>query len=79
MFITKMSLARRTFLKSTGAAVALPFLEAMVPALTPAVQAAGGVRRAGFIYWSNGTIPTQMAGTARWKTGCEKSFRHTAI
>lgn len=57
MFITKMSLPRRTFLKSAGVAVALPFLESMVPALTPIAKAAAGTRRTGFVYWSNGTIP----------------------
>ena len=36
MFITKMSLPRRTFLRGMGAAVALPWLDAMVPALTAA-------------------------------------------
>ena len=36
MFITKKHLSRRTFLRGTvGAAVALPFLDAMVPALLP--------------------------------------------
>ena len=34
MFITKMSLPRRTFLRGMGVTVALPLLEAMVPALT---------------------------------------------
>ncbi len=29
--------------------------------------------------WSNATIPTPMAATARWRTGCERSFRLTAI
>ncbi|MGB7219255.1 MAG: DUF1552 domain-containing protein [Vicinamibacterales bacterium] len=63
MFLTKLSLPRRTFLKSTGAAVALPFLEAMVPAFTPVARAAGNVRRTGFIYWSNGTIPEEWLPT----------------
>ena len=31
-FITGKHIARRTFLRGTGAAVALPFLDAMVPA-----------------------------------------------
>ena len=31
-FITGMHLPRRTFLRSAGAAVALPYLDAMVPA-----------------------------------------------
>ena len=35
MFITKKHLSRRTMLRGMGAAVALPFLESMVPALTP--------------------------------------------
>ena len=36
MFITRHALARRTFLRGVGAAVALPFLDAMVPALAKA-------------------------------------------
>ena len=35
MIITRMSLPRRTFLRGLGAAVALPFLDSMAPALTP--------------------------------------------
>jgi hypothetical protein len=59
MFISKMSLPRRTFLRGLGAAVALPFLDAMVPALTPfsklsAAQAPG--LRFGAIYIPNGAI-----------------------
>ena len=60
MFISKLSLSRRTLLKSAGAALALPFLDAMLPAMTPVVKAAGRVRRTGFIYISNGT------DMARW-------------
>ena len=40
MFITKKHLARRTFLKGAGVTIALPLLDAMLPAQTPA--AAGG-------------------------------------
>jgi hypothetical protein len=58
MFVTRMSLPRRTFLKAAGATVALPFLEAMVPAFPVRAQAAGPLRAA-FIYWSNGTIPAE--------------------
>ena len=43
MFVTRMALPRRTFLKSVGATVAVPFLEAMVPAF-PARAQAGGAR-----------------------------------
>ena len=33
MIITKMALPRRTFLRGVGATLALPLLDAMVPAL----------------------------------------------
>jgi hypothetical protein len=38
-FITRKTLPRRTFLRGVGAAVALPLLESMVPALMPAARA----------------------------------------
>src|ERR1051326_528681 len=44
MFITKRHLPRRTFLRGVGATVALPFLEAMVPAQTPLRQTAAAPR-----------------------------------
>jgi hypothetical protein len=40
MFISKKHLSRRTFLRGAGAAMALPFLESMVPAQTPLRQTA---------------------------------------
>ena len=51
MFISKISLPRRTFLRGMGAAVALPFLDAMAPALS---AAAAPVRRLGVVYVPNG-------------------------
>lgn len=60
MFITKMSLPRRTFLRGLGATVALPFLEAMVPALTATAKTvANPQRRLGFVYIPNGAIMDQ--------------------
>ena len=56
MFITRSSLPRRTFLRGVGATIALPFLDAMVPALTPRLKAASAPRRAAVIYFSNGTV-----------------------
>ena len=53
MLITKMALPRRTFLRGLGAAVALPLLDAMVPALSAQARTAP-VRRLGFIYTPNG-------------------------
>src|SRR5262245_10244408 len=40
MWITKKHISRRTLLRGAGAAVALPFLESMVPAATPIAQTA---------------------------------------
>jgi len=55
MFITKMVLPRRTFLRGVGVAIALPLIDAMVPALTALSKtAAGPVRRLGFVYTPNG-------------------------
>src|SRR5712671_6828785 len=57
MFITKMSLSRRTFLRGAGATIALPLLDAMVPAFTPLAKAAAAPRtRFGAIYIPNGAI-----------------------
>ena len=38
MFISKLSLPRRTFLRGVGATLALPLLDAMVPAATALAQ-----------------------------------------
>jgi Protein of unknown function (DUF1552) len=57
MIITKKSLPRRTFLRGLGTAVALPFLDAMVPALS-ALNRSGAkpVLRMAFLYVPNGVI-----------------------
>ncbi|HLQ79073.1 MAG TPA: DUF1552 domain-containing protein [Terriglobia bacterium] len=57
MFITKKALSRRTFLRGAGATVALPFLDAMVPALS--AQGVKSTPRLGFIYIANGVIQSQ--------------------
>ena len=57
MIITKKYLPRRTFLRGLGTAVALPFLDAMVPALA-ALNRPGAkpVLRMAFLYVPNGII-----------------------
>ena len=55
MIITKMALPRRSFLRGMGATLALPFLDAMVPALSAAAPGQGRVTRLGFVYAPNGT------------------------
>ena len=55
MMISKKSLPRRTFLRGVGAAMALPLLDAMVPAATAlAATAAAPVRRLGFVFMPMG-------------------------
>jgi hypothetical protein len=55
MVITKQHLARRTFLRGMGTALALPLLDAMIPAATALAQtAARPVRRLGAVYLPNG-------------------------
>lgn len=55
MFVTRKHLPRRTFLRGAGTALALPLLDAMVPALTAEGRtAAAPVRRLGFIYFPLG-------------------------
>jgi Protein of unknown function (DUF1552) len=57
MFITKKHLSRRTVLRGLGATVALPLLDAMIPARTAlAATAAKPAPRLGFIYFPHGAI-----------------------
>jgi len=56
-FLTKKHLSRRTLLRGGAAAVALPFLDAMVPAGTALAQTAANPKtRAGFFYIPHGAI-----------------------
>jgi hypothetical protein len=56
MIITKKALERRTFLRGMGVTLALPFLDAMVPALSRAATATSPARRLGFFYIPNGVV-----------------------
>ena len=51
MVITKMALPRRTFLRGIGATLALPLLDAMIPAMSAAPK---GAPRLGFFQTPNG-------------------------
>ena len=58
MFVTKKHIPRRTFLRGAGVTLALPLLESMVPALTPArLTAAAPVRRFVGIWHPHGASP----------------------
>ena len=66
MIITKTALSRRTLLRGIGVSLALPMLDAMVPALTPLAAAAKPVRRYGFFYMPNG-VAMNHTGVNYWK------------
>ena len=58
MFLTKKSLSRRTMLRGAGAAIALPFLGAMVPSFTALAKTpANPLRRFGAIFVPLGERP----------------------
>jgi hypothetical protein len=57
MIVTKKAISRRTILRGVGATIALPLLDAMVPALTASQRtAAKPVRRLGIVYHPNGVV-----------------------
>jgi Protein of unknown function (DUF1552) len=61
MFVTKKSLSRRTFLHGAGATLALPLLEAMVPAFTATAKSVAlPVRRFAGLYVPHGMIMEQF-------------------
>src|SRR5207245_2155271 len=69
MFITKKAMPRRTFLRGMGATLALPLLDAMIPAATAlAKTAANPVRRLGFIFVPMG------CDLSRWTPRGEKNL-----
>ncbi|PZN29453.1 MAG: hypothetical protein DIU71_14450, partial [Proteobacteria bacterium] len=57
MFLTKKHLSRRTVLKGAGASIALPLLDAMIPAGTALASTAAAVKpRLGFVYFPHGAV-----------------------
>src|SRR5262245_33584056 len=67
MIITKMALPRRTFLRGVGVTLALPYLDAMIPALSAAPPR---VPRLGFFYVGNAV--SRMHWTPK---GTERDFQ----
>jgi hypothetical protein len=57
MIIRKIALPRRTFLQGIGVSLALPLLDAMVPALSAQSAAATPPRRLGFVFVPMGMNP----------------------
>jgi len=64
MMITKKALPRRTFLRGLGTTMALPLLDAMVPAASALARTlTAPIRRLGFVYVPNGVIQEQFVPT----------------
>ena len=72
MFLFKKHLSRRTVLKGAGATIALPLLDAMVPAGTALAQTAAAVSpRLGFVYFPHGALQEEWTPT---RTGPDFEF-----
>ena len=72
MFITRKHLSRRTVLKGAGVALALPVLDAMIPAATALAQTAAKPKvRMGFVYFPHGAV---MRNWVPQQTGTEFEF-----
>src|SRR5215472_1547602 len=57
MFLSRKHLSRRTLLKGAGASIALPLLDAMIPAGTALAQTAAAPQtRLGFVYFPHGAL-----------------------
>ena len=66
MILTKKALPRRTFLRTVGATMALPMLDAMIPAATAASKTPlGQAKRLGFVFMPMG------CDESRWTPGSE--------
>jgi hypothetical protein len=72
MFITRKCLSRRTVLKGAGVALALPLLDAMIPAGTALAQTVAKPRvRMGFVYFPHGAV---MRNWVPQQTGTDFEF-----
>jgi hypothetical protein len=84
MFLTKKHLSRRTVLKGAGVSLALPLLDAMIPAATALAQTAAAPKlKVGFFYIPHGAIQWNTAyGEAadRWTpSGSGANFKLSEI
>ena len=84
MFLTKKHLSRRTVLKGAGVSLALPLLDAMIPAATALAQTAAAPKlRVGFFYIPHGAIQWNTShGPAmdRWNpSGSGANFKLSEI
>jgi Protein of unknown function (DUF1552) len=70
MFVTKKHLTRRSVLRGVGTALALPLLDAMIPAQTALAQtAAKATPHLGFIYFPHGAVMNRWTPTGEGQIG----------
>ncbi len=69
MYLTRKNLHRRTFLRGMGATIALPLLDAMIPAATAGVAVARPVKRLGFVFMPMGSDITRWTPEGSGKLG----------
>jgi hypothetical protein len=72
MIITQKAIPRRTLLKGVGATLALPFLDAMVPAFAQAPAVAKAPNRLSVAYLPNGTMMNEWTPE---KEGADFAFK----
>ena len=73
-FVSKKSIARRTFLRGAGVTLALPLLDSMVPAFTALAQSAAAPRlRLGFCFMPHGAV------MANWTPAAEGALELSPI
>jgi Protein of unknown function (DUF1552) len=80
MIVTKRAMPRRTFLRGIGVTLALPVLDAMVPAFSVTARtAANPARRLAFVYCPNG-VSMNFSGINYWKPkGLGETFELSPI
>jgi hypothetical protein len=75
MFLTKKHLSRRTVLKGAGASIALPLLDAMIPAHTALANTAAAIKpRLGYVYFPHGAVQKYWT-----PEGAGRDFRFSRI
>jgi len=73
-FVTKKSIARRTFLRGAGVTLALPLLDSMVPAFTALAQSGAAPQlRLGFCFMPHGAV------MANWTPAAEGALELSPI
>ena len=76
MIITKKALPRRTFLRGLQATLALPLLDAMIPAATALARTpAKPVPRLGYVFIPMGVRPCSLDATGPGRA--ERAVAHT--